>query len=236
MKYVFIFSLLALSNLFSNAQAVTIDKIQAGISMYANSVTNHTGNYFDQSFVYDNQLSTEDNFSSPINAVDLTSTVTGGDLSTYAWTPDAHLSTDINSNYIDLSFGDTGNAYNGEGADLVLFFAGNATLFQDGHKEDFLFSIEIDGFTSSLLGVITSETDNIKGYDFFASYALINLDDFGFAANASVNDIRVFLGDSSMPALATVGAYNATVVPLPISSVLFGSGLMLLSLFRRKKA
>jgi len=238
MKYVFILSLVALINLFNNAQAVTIDVIQNNVAFYANSVTGSNGGYFDQSFVYDSSLSAAENFSSPLSIGGISAAVTGGDLTTFVRTPDANLSTDpnyINNSYIDLSFGDTVNAVNGNGVDLALFFAGNATKFKNGTIKEYLINIEIGGVLSGLTGVTTSETSDIYSDKYFASYALIDLTDFGFDANAAMGDIRIFLGDSSMPALAAVGAYNATVVPLPLSSVLFGSGLALLSLFRRKK-
>jgi len=238
MKYVLILSLLALLNLFNHAQAVTIDVIQQDVAYYAKNVTDNAGDYYDQSFVYDSSLTPEKNFTSPILDSELAAAVTGSDLTTYARTPDANLSTDpnyTNASYIDLSFGKTVRAFNGEGTDLVLFFAGNATTFQNGDVENFLFSFETTGFKSELLGVTTSDTSDIYNYDFFASYALIDLSDFGFEANASIGNFRIYMGDTSMPALAALGAYNATVVPLPFSAVLFGSGLALLSLFRRKK-
>jgi hypothetical protein len=243
MKFVFILSLIALLNLFNNAQAVTIDVIQNDVAFYADSVTGSNGGFFDQSFVYDSSLTAAENFSSPLSTAQIATAVTGGDLTTFVRTPDANLSTDpnyVNNSYIDLSFGDTVNAINGDGVDLALFFAGNATKFRDGSIENYLVNIEIGGVQSGLLGVTTSETSDIYSDKYYASYALIDLADFGFGANAAMGDIRIFLGDSSMPALAAVGAYNATaydatVVPLPLSSVLFGSGLALLSLFRRKK-
>ena len=224
-------SLIALLNLFNNAQAALIADLQQGVAHYADNVTGSNGDFFDQTFTGD--------FSSPTDATQLSAAVTGDDLTSYARTFDANLSTDpgyINNSYIDLGFGATINFFNGDGADLVLFFAGNATKFKDGHIENYLFSFEIGNFKSDLLGVTTDYTSDIYGIDFPASYALIDLNDFGFAANASAEHIRIFLGDSSMPALAGVGALNATVVPLPLSSILFSSGLALLTLFRRKKS
>jgi hypothetical protein len=231
--------MIALLNLFNNAQAVTIIEIQNDVDYYADSVTGSNGGYFDQTFVYDNSLTAAENFALPIDADELAAAVTGSDLTTYVRTPDANLSSDpnyVNSSYIDLSFGNTVNFFNGEGDDLVLFFAGNSTTFKNGNKEDFLFSFAIGEFKSGLLGVTTDHTSDLYGISSPASYALIDLSNFGFADNASADELRIYLGDTSMPALAGIGTFNATVVPLPLSSVLFGSGLALLSLFRRKKA
>ena len=144
----------------------------------------------------------------------------------------------------------------------MLFFAGNATTFLDGHYEDFLFSLDIgaDGsIETGLLGVTDSTSfyntsgvlenlpagitaDNITeqqmsdlGVSFFASYALIDLDAYGYDQTSPLGDIRIYLGDSSMPALAAVGAYHTTVVPLPLPALLFSSGLALLGWIGRRK-
>ncbi len=140
----------------------------------------------------------------------------------------------VGNSYIDLGF--SGNIYNGDGVDLVLFFAGNGTNLSTG-TFDYNFSVDIgadDSIEASNIGVISSSTSSIYGDRFFASYAMIDLDDFGFDQHTALGDIRIHLGDISMPALAAVGAYHTTAVPLPASLVLFGSGLTLLSLFRRK--
>jgi len=230
MKYIipYIFALLAI---FGNAQAATILEIQSGVSVYANAVSGSSGNYYDQTFTG------PDDFDSPISATALENNVTGSNLTNYAWTPDAHLPDGPPNAYIDLSFGD--NIYNGAGVDLVLFFAGTGTLFKDGHTERFLFSLDVgaDGINEGgLFGVTASTTSDIYSNKFFASYAMIDLDDFGFDQATPLGDIRVYLGDSSMPALSALGAYHTTaVIPLPVSAVLFSSGLAVLSLFRRKK-
>ncbi|MCK4674963.1 MAG: hypothetical protein KAT61_03545 [Gammaproteobacteria bacterium] len=54
-------------------------------------------------------------------------------LTAYAWTPETHLSEEPVNDYIDPGFGNNVNIYNGEAADLVLFFAGNATKLKDNH-------------------------------------------------------------------------------------------------------
>lgn len=218
-------TLVAVLSLFSQAQAATIYEIRSGATTFAKTVVGSSGDFYDQSFI-------SFDATSPTNA--LSAAVTGNDLTTYAWTPNAHMPT-VNDAYIDLSFGK--NVVNGTGADLVLFFAGTGTNFKDGHSEPYLFSIDVgaDGIKEGdVFNVTASTTDDIYGNEFFASYAIIDLDAFGFGDNESLGDIRIHLGDSSMPALAALGAYHVAPVPLPLSSVLFGSGLALLSLFRRK--
>lgn len=230
--FILVFSLINIG-LLSNAQAATIAtifEIQSGVSVYADSVTASSGDYYNQTFTG------PADFDSPISSGALAASVTGSNLNNYAWTPNSHLPTTEEA-YIDLSFSD--DIFNGEGADLVLFFAGTGTNFIDRPSEGFLFSIDvgIDGtLDGENLGVITSSTSSIYDDKFFASYATIDLGLLGFDQTTALGGIRVYLGDSSMPALAALGAYHteAVVVPLPLSSILFGSGLMLLSLFRRR--
>lgn len=232
MKHLPLFFLLAHCALFNNTQAATIYDIQDGVSVYASSVTGHSGKYLDQTFA--------GNLNSPINKKSLSSAVTGSDVKKYAWTADYHMPTGPDNAYIDLSFATS--IYNGDGVDLVLFFAGNGTRFKDGHIEPFLFSIEVGGTAlnnSAPMGVTTTttaynENDGVAGNEFYSSYAMIDLELSGFDQTTPLGDIRIYLGDSSMPALAALGAYHVTAVPLPSGVALFTSGLALLALFRRK--
>ena len=236
MKSLSLFSLIVFFCLPGNAQAATIFEIQSGVSVYANAVSGSSGVYYDQTFSgFDS--------SSPTTADALTAAVTGGDLTKYAWTPNAFLPTEkvpgadpVADAYIDLSFAN--NIFNGDGADLVLFFAGNGSNQSTGIKEyQFTIDVGADGTNEEgVFSVTTSSTSSIYDDDFYASFAIIDLDDFGFDQSTPLGDIRIHLGDISMPALAGLGAYHESpmVVPLPLSSVLFTSGLALLSLFRRK--
>ncbi|MCK5663395.1 MAG: hypothetical protein KAI17_07905 [Thiotrichaceae bacterium] len=52
---------------------------------------------------------------------------------TYAWVADAHLHEEPVNNNTGLSSGNNVNIYHGEATDLMLFFAGNATKFENKH-------------------------------------------------------------------------------------------------------
>lgn len=240
--------------LLSNIQAATIFEIQNDVSIYASDTVGHSGQYYDQTFNGDIN-------SAPISGAEIKAAVTGNDLTKYVATFDYYIPTGPENAYIDLTFGS--DLYNGEGYDLVLFFAGNSSITSDG-VQDFLFSIDV-GADESIEGGLIGVTDSTTFYNtsgilknlpagmtaesmteadktaldvaFFASYALIDLDNFDFDQTTPLGDIRLYLGDKSIPTLSGLGAYHTSapvVVPLPLSSVLFGSGLMLLSLFRRK--
>lgn len=228
MKYLIPTTLLSLSAAFSSAQAATIYEIQSDVTIYADEVVDKTGVYFDQSF-------TGFASSSPATLNELSTNLSGSDLTKFAWTPNAHLPSDklpdekqVGNSYIDLSFAQ--NVYNNEGDDLVLFFAGTGTNLTTG-TYPYQFSVDVgaDGsIEAANLGVTSSTTSDIYGDAFFASYAIIDLDDYGYEQYANLGDIRLHLGDTSMPALAAVGAYHVTAVPLPLPIVLFASGLSLL--------
>jgi len=228
MKNVLITIAIALSTASVPAQAATIYDIQSGVSVYANGITGVIGDYYDQNFT---GLSNP-----PINQQTLKDNVTGSDLTTYVWSPEGNMPSGDGGAYIDLRFSQ--DLYNHDGADLVLFFAGTGTVFKDPRPaEAFLFSADV-GIDGSLeadkMGVITSETSDIYGDLFFASYAFIDLGD-SIDGITPFRDIRVFMDDTSMPALAAVGAYHTTAVPLPLPALLFLSGLSVFGFFTRRR-
>ena len=228
MKNVLITIALALSTASASVQAATIYDIQSDVSVYANGITGVIGDYYDQTFT---GLSNP-----PINQQTLKDNVTGSDLTTYVWSPEGNLPSGDGGAYIDLRFAQ--NLYNHDGNDLVLFFAGTGTVFKERPDEPFLFSADV-GIDGSLeadkMGVITSETSDIYGDRFFASYAFIDLGD-SIDGITPFRDIRIYMDDTSMPALAAVGAYHTTAVPLPLPIVLFLSGLSVFGLFTRRRA
>jgi hypothetical protein len=218
---------IAASSVTASVQAATIYDIQSGVSVYANGITGVIGDYYDQNFT---------SLDSPINQQTLKDNVTGSDLTTYVWSAEGNMPSGDGGAYIDLRFSQ--DLYNHDGNDLVLFFAGTGTVFNDPRPaEAFLFSADV-GIDGSLeaenMGVITSETSDIYGDRFFASYAFIDLGD-SIDGITPFRDIRVFMDDTSMPALAAVGAYHTTAVPLPLPALLFLSGLSVFGLFTRRR-
>jgi len=228
MKNILITIAIAASSVTASVQSATIYDIQSDVSVYANGIHGVIGDYYDQNFT---------SLDSPINQQTLKDNVTGSDLTTYAWSAEGNLPSGDGGAYIDLRFSQ--NLYNHEGNDLVLFFAGTGTLFKDGHTEAFLFSADV-GIDGSLeadnMGVLTSDTSDIYGDRFFASYAFIDLAD-SIDGITPFKDIRIFMDNTSMPALAAVGAYHTipTAVPLPLPALLFLSGLSVFGLFTRRR-
>jgi hypothetical protein len=220
--------LLSLCTGANHAFAETIYEIKDGVIVFASTLVNYSGNYYDQDFT---------SLAAPIGPNKLENNVTGNDLTRYAWSPEYHLASGDGAAYLDLSFDQ--DIYNNEGADLVFFFAGNGTSFQDGHIEEYQFSFDIgiDGVDIISSGVTTSTSSDLYNDAFYASYAIIDLGD-AYNGFDPLGDLRIYMDDSSMPALAAVGAYHTSpvVVPVPAAALLFVSGLPLFALFRRKRA
>lgn len=172
-----------------------------------------------------------------LNDIELAGTVTSDPANyTYASIP---------GNNASLSLGFNGfNIYNGAGNDLVIFIVGNGSPFG-------LDVFDTNGavMSSGIFNVTTADTvydnagnwlcvggsDNLctGGYPLSAVFV-----DFGstVAGNIAVGSINLTLGSA---AFSLAGGFytEPTVVPLPLSVVLFGSGLALLGWTgRRKKA
>lgn len=215
----------------TSAWSATVFEVRDGVTVFANSVSTASGNYYNQTFT---------SLSSPyISSSELESSVTDMNPATFVWSPDYHLSASGGATtFVDMAF--NAPIYNGDGFDLVLFFAGNGTNFKDGSFAPFQFGIDInaDGTQEGGLFGVTNSSTTYNGGAFVASYAQIDLDDFGFDKQTPLGDIRIMLGDRSMPALSMVGAYHisptASAVPLPLPIVLFSSGLALFGFVARK--
>lgn len=146
-----------------------------------------------------------------------------------------------NNASFDLGF-DGFNVYNGAGDDLVIFIVGNGSTFGlDVFDENnilinsSIFDVtvadtvyDVDGNWLCVGGTDALCTD---GYPLSAVFV-----DFGdsLAGNIALGNIHLSLGNS---AFSLAGGFytSPTVVPLPLSVVLFSSGLALLGLTGRRK-
>jgi hypothetical protein len=147
---------------------------------------------------------------------------------TFVWSEDDTHST------ITLSFG-ANTIGNLAGNDLAIFSVGPATIdvtisgITARHTSS---TIEING----ALGVYSN--DNPPQYLDTLDVILINLD-----AYTGVNHMNQLTIDAltevenpiAWPGISAVGAFNTSVVPLPLPLVLFSSGLALLGFVGRKK-
>lgn len=162
------------------------------------------------------------------------------------------------SAFIDLGFKDV-SLYNGENDDLVVFIVGHTTsfgidafdendnsLFNGIHKYDVPTPVfedpgdtvfNTDGTWNCIAGAPdTCENGTALSAAFF---------DFGdtIAGDVAIERIRIYLGDNykgpdgTRPRFSLAGGFHteAMVVPLPLSAVLFGSGLSLLGWIGRRK-
>lgn len=155
-----------------------------------------------------------------------------------------YIFTTTTGGYLDLSFS-SNDIFNGEGADLVLFFYGENT---------FTFGLDVDaagpGGVQTYQAELTGwgHTDHLnRTYDISA--AQIDLDDFDFGPDQQLlTDIRIFIGDEhkdpidlKRPLLSHVGAFhtsaseNVAPVPLPLPVMLFAAGLGVLGFTARRR-
>jgi len=171
-----------------------------------------------------------------LNDLELTSTVTSNAANyTYASIAGNNASIDLGFNGFDI--------YNGEGNDLVIFIVGNGGSFG-------LDVFDTNGSTMSSASYSISDADAVFYDD--GSYVCVSVNtctdldfalfaifvDFGegVAGDIAVGRMQLSLGDA---AFSLAGGFytEPTVVPLPLSVVLFSSGLALLGWTgRRKKA
>jgi len=155
------------------------------------------------------------------------------------------------SAYLDLGFAGY-DIYNGAGNDLVVFMVGNATTFgldvfdQSGALiNSGIYDVLADGsntvYDNDGNWLCAGGTDALCTGGYALSAIFIDLDS-SIAGDVALGNIRINLGDDfndpSSPSFSLAGGFHteATVVPLPLSAVLFSSGLALLGWAGRKKS
>jgi len=172
-----------------------------------------------------------------LNDIELAGTVTSNPANyVYSSVPGNNASLELGFNGFDI--------YNGAGNDLVIFIVGNGSPFEinvfdksGATMSSGIFSVTTDNtvFDNSGNWLCVGGSDSLctGGYPLSAVFV-----DFGsgVAGDAAVGSIQLSLGNA---AFSMAGGFytEPTVVPLPLSVVLFGSGLALLGWTgRRKKA
>jgi len=132
-----------------------------------------------------------------------------------------------NTSSVTLSF--NSNVFNGDGADLALFFIDVAD-----------FSLSIGNQTVSYSSTQLFDPNNkafgvtIGGNVFSLTAAQIDLSDFGFTSADILGDMTVNLG-SRQTILSLASGMNVTTVPLPGAFFLLLSGLAGFGLLSRRK-
>ena len=163
-----------------------------------------------------------------------------------------------NYSAIDLGFGDN-NVVTGAGADLVIFslwygndYAFGLQAFGAGDAINPISNFNYNVLETSIFSEDCAITDRAGGCTAYIAATSIDLfgsDGFALDDDINVDFIRLFFGGSfyngdvdaagfnAYSNISLVGANytDAMVVPLPLSVVLFGSGLTLLGLFGRRK-
>lgn len=103
-------------------------------------------------------------------------------------------------------------------------------------------AIVIDNRLQGIYGADSDDADSNPDLPGANGVILINLDDFLLAPGSMMNEfsIDILAGASGenpthYPAITAAGTYNSTVVPLPLSVVLFSCGLALLDFVGRRR-
>jgi len=172
-----------------------------------------------------------------LNDIELAGTVTSNEANyVYSSVPENNASLELGFNGFDI--------YNGAGNDLVIFIVGNDSPFElnvfdksGATMSSGIFSVTTDNTVFDNAGnwLCVGGSDNLCTGGFPLSAVFIDFGDT-IAGDIAVGSIQLSLGNS---AFSLAGGFytEPTVVPLPLSVVLFGSGLALLGWTgRRKKA
>jgi hypothetical protein len=161
------------------------------------------------------------------------------------------------NDYIDLGF-DGYDLFNGAGNDLVVFIVGNATSFgldvfdtSGTMVNSSIYQVPADGSSTVYDNAgnwlcVNGADDSCTG-GAALSAIFIDLED-SIAGDIALGSIRILLGEDFnginpvngepvRPRFSLAGGFHteATVVPLPLSVVLFSSGLALLGWIGRRK-
>lgn len=147
---------------------------------------------------------------------------------TYVWSED-----DANST-ITLSFG-SDMVGNEVGNDLAIFSVGPATVDVtiSGITHEYSSStVEIGGV---MQGVYSNDTTLV--FLDTLDVILIDLEHFSgvsYMSQLTIDALTELENPDAWPGISAVGAFNTTVVPLPLPIILFASGLGLLGAFARR--
>ena len=138
-----------------------------------------------------------------------------------------------NSGSIGLSFGNTA-IYNGEGADLALFFLGNTSTVTVSLSG----STTSRSYTSQYMYMPNGSQYGVQiGNQVYGlSVAVVDLTDLGMSTNQTLGGFNVGLGVNNYMSL--VGGFYAqptSAVPLPAPFILLLSGLAALGMVGRRK-
>ncbi len=148
---------------------------------------------------------------------------------TFVWSEDDTHST------ITLSFG-AHTVVDRPGDDLAIFSVGPATIgvtIDDTTVQHSSTTVEIGGIAQ---GVFSS--NNPPAYLDTLDVILIDLDSYSGISQfnqLTIDALTEAENPLAWPGISAAGAFNTALVPIPLPLVLFGSGLVLLGCFGRRK-
>jgi hypothetical protein len=188
----------------------------------ASAITTVAGVNFQDNAFADSVISSTGSYNL-VGAPNLQAAVTGSSLTKFA------LSQVVGSASIQAGFTDN-YLVNGAGYDLALFEFGSQSTF----------SLTVLGTTINYLTSATGFTTVFSGTTVSINVAMIDLTDFGAAANAQFSSILIGMGvGPSVPSLSVVGAMNSapkiqSVPDAGFTAALLGAAFLGLGLIKRK--